>query len=177
MLGVVDHDHVLRCIIIYLLVSSPYIAANSKHAKLRGIGGIVDYSSIYGKQQKIAMEMAIVDCYSNVPLHLRAALHVMDSGNDPLKAASSGGRDYRVQYGMGLLVLSMALLWCECRAKYDESRRDRVGGSELDVVRCEVSLLGSKEAGQEGVSDAAVQELSLLRFVAVCRCHWSNGYG
>lgn len=36
------------------------------------------------------MEMAIVDCYAHVPLHRRVALHVMDSGKDPLKAASSG---------------------------------------------------------------------------------------
>ncbi|KAK1393344.1 Glutamate receptor [Heracleum sosnowskyi] len=87
MLGVVVHDHVLRCIIIYLLVSSPSIASNSNHAKLQRIGGITDYSSGYGKQQRVAMEMAIVDCYA--PLHPRVTLHVMDSGKDPLKAASS----------------------------------------------------------------------------------------
>lgn len=92
MLGFVVHDHVLRCIIIYLLVSSPSILANGNHAKVRRIGGITDYSSSYGKQQKIAMEMAIVDCYAHVPLHRRVALHAMDSGKDPLKAASSGNK-------------------------------------------------------------------------------------
>lgn len=87
MWGFVVDDHILRCVIIYVMVYLPSsIAGNRNH----GIGGISDYSSTYGKQQKIAMEMAIVDCYAYVPLHRRVALHVMDSGKDPLKAASSG---------------------------------------------------------------------------------------
>ncbi|WOG91775.1 hypothetical protein DCAR_0311026 [Daucus carota subsp. sativus] len=89
MLGFRVHDRVFSCVFIYLLVSSFCNAASGNHAKLHAVGGIVDYSSVTGKQQKIAMEMAIVDYHAQVrQLHPRVVLHVMDSRKDPLRAAS-----------------------------------------------------------------------------------------
>ena len=76
--------HALRNMIILILVCSSYVV----HA--RTIGGIVDYSSAHGKEEKVAMEMAIEDCCAIVPLHRCVGLHFMNSGKDPLEAASSG---------------------------------------------------------------------------------------
>ena len=91
MLGFRVHDRVFSCVFIYLLVSSFCNAASGNHAKLHAVGGIIDYSSVTGKQQKIAMEMAIVDYHAQVrQLHPRVVLHVMDSRKDPLRAASLG---------------------------------------------------------------------------------------
>lgn len=90
MLGLLVHANALRCMIIFILVFSPYIAANGNHGELRPIGCIVDYLSGNGKEERIAMEMAIEDCCAYTPLHCGFALHFMNSGNDPLTAASSG---------------------------------------------------------------------------------------
>lgn len=95
MLGVLVHANALRCIIILILLFSPYVAVNENRGEhrpgeLRSIGGIVDYLSASGKEEKIAMEMAIDDCCAYAPLHCGVTLHLMNSGNDPLTAASSG---------------------------------------------------------------------------------------
>nr|XP_017253603.1 PREDICTED: glutamate receptor 2.9-like [Daucus carota subsp. sativus] len=55
----------------------------------RTIGGIVDYSSAHGKEEKVAIKMAIEDCCAFVPLHRCVGLHFMNSGKDPLEAAAS----------------------------------------------------------------------------------------
>lgn len=82
---------ILRYIIIHILASSRlYGAENANHRELGAIGGIVDYLSDNGEEEKIAMEMAMEDCCANVPLQCGVTLHIMDSGKDPLKAASSG---------------------------------------------------------------------------------------
>lgn len=90
MLAVFVHVHYLRYIIIFILVSSRYVAGNKNQGDLRTIGGIVDYLSSHGKEEKVAMEMAIKDSCAYVPLPCGVALHFMNSGKDPLKAASSG---------------------------------------------------------------------------------------
>ncbi|KAK1368949.1 hypothetical protein POM88_035041 [Heracleum sosnowskyi] len=89
MLGVLLHANALRCIIIFIVVFSPYVAANGNGGELRPIGGIVDYLSSNGKEEKIAMEMAMEDICAYAPLHCGVTLSFMNSGNDPLKAASS----------------------------------------------------------------------------------------
>ncbi|XP_074346532.1 glutamate receptor 2.7-like [Apium graveolens] len=71
------------------MVSSPYVTANKNHGDVRTIGGIVDYLSSHGKEEKIAMEMAIKDSCAYVPMPCGVALHFMNSGKDPLEAASS----------------------------------------------------------------------------------------
>lgn len=52
------------------------------------IGVIVDLASEAGKEEKLAMELAIDSFYKSTGCRL--ALHVKDSGDNPVRALSAG---------------------------------------------------------------------------------------
>ncbi|CAK7323978.1 unnamed protein product [Dovyalis caffra] len=59
--------------------------------KLMSLGGIVDCTTRAGKEEKVAMKMAIQDFYSNATQ--QPNLYVKDSKGDSIRAASSGETD------------------------------------------------------------------------------------
>ena len=55
------------------------------------LGAVVDYTSLAGKKEKVAMEMALQDFYARTGrLRHNPTLHVGNSRGDPIRAASSG---------------------------------------------------------------------------------------
>ena len=75
----------------WVLLLSPAAAAadhgGTSHSN-DSIGVIVDYGSRVGKEQKVAMELAIDDFYNKT--NQRLVLHSRDSHGDPLRARISG---------------------------------------------------------------------------------------
>jgi hypothetical protein len=55
------------------------------------LGAVVDYTSLAGKKEKVAMKMALKDFNTRTGrLRHNATLHVINSRGDPIRAASSG---------------------------------------------------------------------------------------
>ncbi|KAF8413793.1 hypothetical protein HHK36_001786 [Tetracentron sinense] len=84
-------SHLLSFMVLLLLISSKSMADDredppptSEHFNGR-IGAIIDYNSRIGKEEKVAMEMAIQDFY-NTTSH-RPFLHFRDSKREPVRAA------------------------------------------------------------------------------------------
>lgn len=63
-------------------------AAEGVHAKGINIGAIIDMSSRIGKEQRVAMEIAMKDFYGTCNQTLN--LHILDSQRDPVCAALAG---------------------------------------------------------------------------------------
>ncbi|KAI8006097.1 Glutamate receptor 2.2 [Camellia lanceoleosa] len=61
------------------------MAEQTNHVKKSIVGAIVDFSSRIGREEKVAMELAIDDFYFNTNISL--ILEVRDSGGDPIQAA------------------------------------------------------------------------------------------
>ncbi|THG14455.1 hypothetical protein TEA_016302 [Camellia sinensis var. sinensis] len=64
------------------------MAEETNHVKKSIVGAIVDFSSRIGREEKVAMELAIDDFYFNTNISL--ILEVSDSGGDPIQAAHAG---------------------------------------------------------------------------------------
>lgn len=84
--------------IVLLLISSNgipptnanyYDALKEHRHKEFSLGAIVDYNSRAGKEEKVAIKMAMEDFFGHI-LSYRPTLHVMNSRGDPVQAASSG---------------------------------------------------------------------------------------
>lgn len=68
-----------------------FINATEKDLVAGVVGAIVDQDSRLGKEEKIAMEMAIKDFYEKT--NQRFHLHIVNSQNDPVQAAFAGECD------------------------------------------------------------------------------------
>lgn len=69
-------------------------SAATKRAVAAKIGGVVDYTTRIGKEQKIAMEVALEDYINNFDSSASACskldLHIKDSQGNPARAAATG---------------------------------------------------------------------------------------
>lgn len=85
------HSKMPQALSIVLLLLLGAISSQSKHTKpqFKGtIGAIIDSTSRAGKQEKLAIEMAVED-FSNSTGH-KPLLHVRDSKGSPVQAAWDG---------------------------------------------------------------------------------------
>jgi hypothetical protein len=75
------------------------------------LGAVVDYTSLAGKKEKVAMEMALKDFYARTGglRHNPATLHVRNSRGDPIRAASSGQNYYSLSCFLILMLTSIFL--------------------------------------------------------------------
>lgn len=92
-----SHFHFLSSFLIFLLlISSKYNATTFSTAALQehqheefSLGAILDYNSPAGKEEKVAIKMAMDDFFPPVSLH-RSTLQLKKSRGEPVQAASSG---------------------------------------------------------------------------------------
>ncbi|KAG9445865.1 hypothetical protein H6P81_011993 [Aristolochia fimbriata] len=107
-------------ILLFLLLLSRTIGAqerNTSSTKVQSIGSmgaILDYKSLTGRQERIAIEMAIEDFAISTGFKL--SLHVRDSGGKSFRAASNAVqlvREDRVQVLLGALAWEEAGLMAE----------------------------------------------------------------
>ncbi|KAF6175249.1 hypothetical protein GIB67_030467 [Kingdonia uniflora] len=99
----------ISCFTLLILLFSHAIARESQDAPTTdkdikvGIGAIVDYTSRFGKEEKVAMEMAIDDFFKCTSQ--KAVIHIIDSGGDPGRASFAAKElinDKQVQAIVGL---------------------------------------------------------------------------
>ncbi|XP_059451026.1 glutamate receptor 2.8-like [Corylus avellana] len=93
--------HAIHCLYIFLFIlvfSSSNGTSNALDDALEkrqldcklSLGVVVDYTSLAGKKEKLALEMALKDFYGRrTSLRLNVTLHVRNSRGDPIGAASS----------------------------------------------------------------------------------------
>ncbi|KAM7495062.1 hypothetical protein LguiB_029671 [Lonicera macranthoides] len=77
--------HLAAFLFLFIFVILPSTLTASEDVKL-SVGAILDYTLLVGKEEKVAMEMAVAD--SNAASHYPGiALHILYSGGDPIRAS------------------------------------------------------------------------------------------
>lgn len=80
--------HLAAFLFLFIFVILPSTLTASEDVKL-SVGAILDYTMLVGKEEKVAMEMAVADSKA-ASHHQGIALHILDSCGDPIRAAASG---------------------------------------------------------------------------------------
>ena len=105
------------CLFLLLLCSSSRMsnaqndALKKQQSDMLSLGAVVDYTTLAGKKEKVAMDMAIKDLYAHANHQNFPILHVENSRGDPFRAASSG------EYFSVLLRNSFSILSIEIVSK------------------------------------------------------------
>ncbi|GMN24408.1 hypothetical protein TIFTF001_047653 [Ficus carica] len=79
-------------LLVFLLAGSKANINDGQDCLVARIGGVIEYSSRVGKEQKIAIEMAAQDLIfiNNSPTCTTLDLHLQDSRGNPARATASG---------------------------------------------------------------------------------------
>ncbi|KAI9178079.1 hypothetical protein LWI28_022476 [Acer negundo] len=91
--------HISHFLLLFLLILSNRATSNAEeddvsernqhHERFISLGAIVDYNSRAGKEEKVAMKMAVDDFFGHGSHRPTVLLHVKNSRGDPLQTASS----------------------------------------------------------------------------------------
>ena len=69
-------------------------ALKKQQSGMLSLGAVVDYTSLAGKKEKVAMDMAVKDIYDHANHQNFPSLHAENSRGDPFRAASSGENNF-----------------------------------------------------------------------------------
>ena len=69
-------------------------ALKKQQSGMLSLGAVVDYTSLAGKKEKVAMDMAVKDIYDHANHQNFPSLHAENSRGDPFRAAASGENNF-----------------------------------------------------------------------------------